>query len=145
RASESQPARPVNVYKDLTLTRFDSDTVSGQALSQPGANAVPFWVRLEFAKGSPGSTGGQTLTAGTLGLRIFGLRELEYAPATLEARFIMQHAFSVSEYLLRSGKRLGDGETIGVDGQARFAIAHADNGEFSPFPVARLSLLPKTQ
>jgi hypothetical protein len=63
----------------------------------------------------------------------------------LDASFIMQHAYSISEYLLRSGKRLGDGETIGVDGQARFAIAHAGSGGFGPFPVARLSLLPNSQ
>jgi len=112
-------------------------------LGQPGANAVPFWVRVAFAKGPSASQGGQTLTAGTLGLRIFGLRELEYAPAALAPGFILQHAYSVSEYLLRSGKRLRDGETIGVDGQTGFAIAHADAGAFGSFPVARL--LPKTQ
>jgi len=57
----------------------------------------------------------------------------------------MQRAYSVSEYLLRSGERLGDGETIGVEGQARFTVSHADKGSFVAFPVGRLSLLRKTQ
>jgi hypothetical protein len=55
-------------------------------------------------------------------------------------RFIVQHAFATSEYLLSSGKRLADGETIGVEGQARFKISHADAGDFVSFPIARLSL-----
>jgi hypothetical protein len=46
----------------------------------------------------------------------------------------------VAEYLLSSGKRLADGETIGVEGQERFNISHADTGDFVSFPVARLSL-----
>jgi hypothetical protein len=46
----------------------------------------------------------------------------------------------IAEYLLSSGKRLADGETIGVDGQARFKISHADAGDFVSFPIARLSL-----
>jgi hypothetical protein len=58
--------------------------------------------------------------------------------------FIMQHAYSITEYLLSSGKRLADGETIGVEGQARFKISHADVGDFVSFPIARLSLQAKT-
>jgi Domain of unknown function (DUF4261) len=52
----------------------------------------------------------------------------------------MQHAYSIAEYLLSSGKRLADGETIGVEGQARSTISHADAGDFVSFPVTRLSL-----
>ncbi|MGO9546835.1 MAG: DUF4261 domain-containing protein [Rhodomicrobium sp.] len=96
-----------------------------------------------LAKGSPAASGQQTMTAGTLGLRVFGLRELECTSAPLAPGFIMQHAFSVSEYLLSSGKRLGDGETIGVEGQASFAVSCADKGDFVSFPVARLRLQPK--
>lgn len=110
-----------------------------QNIGQPGANAVPFWVRVMLAQG-PGSRSERLMKAGTLGLQIFGLRELEYAAAPLDPGFIMQHAYSTSEYLLSSGKRLADGETIGVEGQERFTIAHADAGDFVSFPVARLSL-----
>jgi hypothetical protein len=109
-----------------------------EKIGKSGGNAVPFWVRLMLATGPDDPRGKQTITAGTLGLRIFGLRELEYAPASLEPAFAMQHAYSVSEYLLGSGKRLGDGETIGVDGQVGFAVSYADKGEFTSFPVARL-------
>lgn len=112
-------------------------------IGQPNANAVPFWVRVMVARGPTAPSGEQTIKAGTLGLRIFGLRELEYAPALLDPQFVMQHAYSVAEYLLSSGKRLGDGETIGVEGQARFAVSFADKGDFVSFPVARLSLQPK--
>jgi hypothetical protein len=94
-----------------------------------------------LAKGPPGPRGEQALKGGTLGLRIFGLRELEYAPAPLDPRFMMQHAFSIAEYLLGSSKRLADGETIGVEGQTRFTISHADTGDFVSFPIARLGLI----
>jgi hypothetical protein len=105
-----------------------------------GANAVPFWVRIMLARGENGPDGKPTVKAGTLGLRIFGLRELEYAAAPLDPGFLMQHAYSIAEYLLRSGKRLADGETIGVEGEARFAVSLADAGDFVSSPIARLSL-----
>jgi hypothetical protein len=139
------PAVGVEWVDGANLVKAEAFIAMTDKVGQPGANAVPYWVRVMFAKGSPAPDGGQTLTGGTLGLRIFGLRELEYAPAPLDPGFIMQHAYTVSEYLLRSGKRLGDGESIGVDGQARFVVAHLDKGSFVPFPVACLSLLPKTQ
>jgi hypothetical protein len=136
------PALGVIWVDGANVVKADKFISMTDKIGQPGANAVPFWVRLMLAKGPAASRGGQTLTGGTFGLRIFGLRELEYAPAALEPGFIMQHAYSVSEYLLRSGKRLDDGETIGVDGEARFAITFADKGGFGPFPIARLSLFP---
>jgi hypothetical protein len=39
------------------------------------------------------------------------------------------------------GKRLADGETIGLEGQPGFTVSHADSGDFVSFPVARLGLL----
>jgi uncharacterized protein DUF4261 len=74
------------------------------------------------------------------GLRLFGLRELEYAAAPLDPGFVMPHAYSVTEYLLRSGKRLADGETIGAESQARFTISHFDTGDFVSCPIARLTI-----
>jgi len=109
-------------------------------IGQPGVNATPFWVRLMLARTAPGPRGEPAMKAGTLGLRIFGLRELEYASAAIDPSFIMQHAYSTAEYLLGSGKHLADGETIGVEGQARFTVSHADSGDFVSFPVACLSL-----
>jgi hypothetical protein len=47
---------------------------------------------------------------------------------------------SIAENLLRSGKRLADGETIGVEGDVRFAVSLADAGDFVSSPIARLSL-----
>jgi Domain of unknown function (DUF4261) len=73
-------------------------------------------------------------------IRIFGLRELEYAAAPLDPAFIMPHAYSVAEYLLRSGKRLAEGETIGAEGQAGFSVSHADTGDFVSLPIARLTI-----
>jgi hypothetical protein len=110
-------------------------------IGSAGANAVPFWVRIMLARGDNGPGGKPTVKAGTLGLRIFGLRELEYAAAPLDPGFLMQHVYSTAEYLLRSGKRLADGETIGVEGEARFAISLADAGDFVSSPIARLSSL----
>lgn len=91
-----------------------------------------------LARGEAGPGGKPTIKAGTLGLRIFGLRELEYASAPLDPGFVMQHAYSIAEYLLRSGKRLAEGESVGVDGQARFTVSYADAGDFASFPIARL-------
>jgi hypothetical protein len=122
------------------LVRAAAFTEMTKSIGQPGGNAVPFWVRIMLARGDAGPGGKPTTKAGTLGLRIFGLRELEYAPAPLDPGFILQHAYSTSEYLLSSGRRLADGETIGAGGQAAFAISHADAGDFVSFPVARLSL-----
>ena len=112
-------------------------------ISQPGGNAVPLWVRIKIAKADDGRQGEPLMTAGTLGLRIFGLRELEYAPVSPNPVSIMEHAYSVAEYLLRSGKRLDDGETIGGDGEGemKFAISLHDTGQFGPSPVARLTII----
>lgn len=138
------PAVGVNWADGANLVRAAAFPVMTQNIGQPDANAVMFWIRIMLAKGPPGVHGEQTMKAGTLGLRIFGLRELEYAPAPLDPGFIVQHAYSVSEYLLRSGKRLADGETIGVGGQAVvkevFTTSHAEAGDFVSYPIARLSL-----
>jgi hypothetical protein len=74
-------------------------------------------------------------------ITVFGLRELEYAPAPLDPGFIVPHAYSISEYLLSSGKRLADGETIGVTGQPAFAISHRDAGDVvsTPLPASACS------
>lgn len=112
-------------------------------IGQPGANAVPFWVRIMLAKGDSGPRGEPMLKAGTTGLRIFGLRELEYAATPLNPGFIVPHAYSTAEYLLTSGKRLADGETIGVGGEKRFSISHADTGDFIAFPIARFTFEPR--
>ncbi|WP_420969185.1 hypothetical protein [Bradyrhizobium sp. B120] len=60
--------------------------------------------------------------------------------AWLDPGSILQRAYSTAECLLGSGKRLGDGEAIGVEGQARFKVSHADAGDLVSFPIARLSL-----
>jgi hypothetical protein len=91
----------------------------------------------EPSKGDQGK-----MIGGTLGLHFFGLMDLEYAAAPLEPQFIMQHAYSTSEYLLRLGKTLQDGETIGVEGQSiAFKVSYEKEGLFVPFPVARLNLV----
>jgi hypothetical protein len=80
-------------------------------IAQPDTNAVPLWVRVMLYQ-QPTTNGNQMkMIGGTLGLHYFGLMDLEYAAAPLEPQFIMQHAYSTSEYLLRSGKTLQDGET----------------------------------
>ncbi|MGJ4949103.1 DUF4261 domain-containing protein [Bradyrhizobium sp. HKCCYLS20291] len=111
--------------------------------SRPSRNAVPFWVRIKIARADDSPQGEPQMTLGTLGLRLFGLRELEYAPLPANPTPLMEHAFGVSEYLLRSGKRLDEGETIGVDdeGEMRFAISLRDDSQFGPYPVARLTLV----
>jgi hypothetical protein len=111
-------------------------------IGQPAGNAVPFWVRVMLARGEAGPRGEPMIKAGTIGLRLFGLRELEYAAAPLDPGSIIQHAYSVAEYLLRSGKHLADGETIGAEGegQTRFGISYADAGGFVSFPIARLTI-----
>ncbi len=122
------------------LVKGEAFRAMTEKIAQPNANIVPFWVRVMLAKGAVAAIGKQTMKAGSLGLHIFGLRELEYASAPLEPAFLIQHSYSVSEYLLSSGKRLGDGETIGVEGQGGFVVSYADKGEFVPFPVVRLIL-----
>jgi len=72
-------------------------------IGQPDANTLPFWVRVMLYR-EPSKGDQVKMTGGTLGLRYFGLTELEYPSVPLEPQFIMQHAYSTSEYLLRSGK-----------------------------------------
>jgi hypothetical protein len=134
------PAIGVTWADGANLVRAAAFAEMTKNVGQPGANAVSFWVRIMLARGDAGPDGKPTMKAGTLGLRIFGLRELEYAPAPLDPGFIIRHAYSIAEYLLSSGKRLADGETIGVEGQARFKISHTDAGDFVSLSVARLSL-----
>ena len=110
-------------------------------IGQPDANAVPLWVRVMLYR-EPSKGDQVKMIGGTLGLHFFGLMELEYPAAPLEPQFIMQHAYSISEYLLRSGKTLQDGETVGVESQSlAFKVSYAKDGLFVPFPVARLSLV----
>ncbi len=139
------PAIGVSWADGANLVKAEAFIEMTKTIGQPDANAVPFWVRVMMAEGPSTARGEQTIAAGTLGLRIFGLRELEYAPGPLDPEFLMQHAYSVSEYLLRSGKRLRDGETIGVEGHTGFAISFANSGDFVSYPVARLSLQHKTR
>lgn len=135
------PAIGVTWVDSTNLVRAAAFAEMTKNIGQPGANSVPFWARVMLAKGPRGARGEQTMKAGTIGLRIFGLREIEFAPAPLDPSFIMPYVYSIAEYLLRSGKRLADGETIGVEGQAQFVISLADAGDFVSFSVARLSLL----
>jgi hypothetical protein len=110
-------------------------------IGQPDANAVPFWIRVMLHR-EPSKGDQIQMIGGTLGLHYFGLLDLEYAASPLEPQFIMQHAYSTAEYLLRSGKTLQDGETIGVEGQPNgFKISHVKDGLFVPYPVARLDPL----
>lgn len=111
--------------------------------SQPSHNAVPFWMRIKIAMADGGPRGEPMMTAGTLGLRLFGLRELEYDPVPFPPFSIMEHAYATAEYLLRSGKHLDEGETIGVEGEGemKFAISLHDDSPFGPYPVARLTLI----
>jgi hypothetical protein len=129
------------------LVKADTFISITENIGQADANAVPFWIRLMVARAQPGQNGEDMTVGATLGLRAFGLREVEYAPVSIEPNFIMQHAYSVSDYLIRSGKSLSSGETIGVTEQIGFAISHADKGNFSSSPVAYLSLVthPKTK
>ena len=106
-------------------------------IGQPGTNAVPFWVRVMAYKQPDEGT----MIGGTLGLHYLGLMDLEYAAAPMEPQFIMLHAYTTAESLLRSGNSLRDGETIEIEGQPTvFKISHRQDGIFVPHPVARLSL-----
>ena len=114
---------------------------STESIGRPDANVVPFWVRVMLFPEI--SKDGQTsIIGGTLGLHFFGLTDLEYPASSLDPKFIMQHAYSTAEYLLRSGKMLQDGETIGVEGHPPgFKVTYAEDGIFVPYPVARLNIL----
>ena len=137
---ELVPAIGVSWADGANLMRAAGFLETTKNIGQPSANAVPFWVRIMLAKGNSGPRGEPMLKAGTAGLRIFGLRELEYASSPLNPGFIVPHAYSTAAYLLTSGNRLADGETIGVEGEERFSISHADTGDFIEFPIARLTL-----
>lgn len=139
------PAIGVTWVDAANLIRAE-DFVSMTERMGPDFDALRFWVRIMLARGELTPEGEETSMAGTLGLGLFGLRELEYALSPLDPVFLLQHAYSSSAYLLRSGKSLSDGETIGVQGRPiGFAISHANQGAFGSFPVARLSLIqPKT-
>lgn len=134
------PAIGVSWVDGANLVRAAGFVEMTKDIGQPDANAVPFWVRIMLARGETAVGDKPTINAGTIGLRIFGLRELEYGAVPFDPGFVIQHAFSIAEYLLRSGKRLANGETIGAEGQTRFGISHADTGDFVSFPIARLTI-----
>ncbi len=122
------------------LVRATAFAEMTKQIGSPSASVVPFWVRVMLSKGDIGRDGQPMIKAGTLGLHIFGLRELGYAAASLDPGFLIQHAYATADYLLSSGRRLADRETIGIEGQARFAISHADASDFVSFPTNRLCL-----
>ena len=134
------PAIGMSWIDGANLVRAAGFVEITKSIGQPGANAVPLWVRIMLATGDAGPRGEPMLKAGTTGLRIFGLRELEYAATPFDPSFVVPHAYSIAEYLLASGKRLADGETIGAEGRTRFRVSHADTGNFISFPVARLTV-----
>jgi hypothetical protein len=125
-----------------------SNSIDGNAflkvtekIGQPGANAVRLWVRVMLYR-EPSK--GNKLIGGTLGLHFLGLTDLEYAASDLEPQFIMEHALSTSEYLLRSGKSLQDRETVNIEGQPlAFKVSLIPDGIFIPFPVMRFNLMPE--
>ncbi len=134
------PAVGVEWSDSANLVRAAAFAEMTKNVGQPGANAVPFWVRIMLAKGDAGPRGDPMLKVGTTGLRIFGFREIEYAATPFDPSFIVPHAYSIAEYLLTSGKRLADGETIDAEGGTRFSVSHADTGEFVSFPIVRLTV-----
>jgi hypothetical protein len=102
-----------------------------------GGMAVPVWARILAGR----AHGQQKIIAGSYGLWVFGLPEIEYAPTDLSINYLVPHAYMVCDYLLRSDKAVGQNDTIDVDGENVFGVETLNHGFFGKTPALRLSWL----
>jgi hypothetical protein len=74
----------------------------------------------------------------TVGLRAFGLMELEIAPSDRPAGDLRELAMGVATYLIEQGPVLGDGDTVGATDEQRVVVRHAPSMIDRPGTVYRL-------
>lgn len=101
--------------------------------------AIPAWVRLLAGVTPPDAQGRRMTRVGSYGLWAFGLPEIEYEPLALGTDYLFPHAWGVCTYLLTSGKRVSDGDTIDIDGKIVFRAMRVARGDLSGRPTLMFS------
>jgi hypothetical protein len=107
---------------------------SAPMLSPAGGNAAAIWIRI-----LSGRTRARKIIAGSYGMWAFGLPEIEYAPTDLPMKYLVPHAWSVCDYILRSGVAVKHDDTIDVDRKNVFRVEAIEQGFFAKTRVLQLS------
>lgn len=124
--------KPIGVYWPVGENVVTAETFLGAASGFGRGEGPPVmaWVRLYAARADVGG-----IILSTRGLAPYAGRELDFAPSMLDLGALMQNALSISHYLISSGVAFKDGETIGPDGEASFAITLRETGRMNTGPV----------
>lgn len=128
-------SKPIGVYWPAGENFVTADTFidAAEGFARGEGPPVLAWIRLYAGQDKDG------IALSTHGLRPFAGRELDFAPSKRQLGELMQYALSISHYLVSSGTAFRDGETIGPDDQASFAIALRINGRMGVGPVYELA------
>ncbi len=76
----------------------------------------------------------------TVGMRTFGLIELEIAPSEKAPGDLRELAVNVARYLIEQGRVIGDGDTVGGTEDERVVVRHAPSMVDRPHTVYRLEV-----
>jgi hypothetical protein len=107
-------------------------------LAPAGSAASAIWIRIMVGRSHDDP---RKLIAGSHGLWIFGLREIEYAPIDMSVQELVPHAWSVCDQIFRSNNNVKPGDTIDVDRKSVFKVGAIERGFFGVGPALQLSWL----
>lgn len=80
---------------------------------------VPMWLRLQFFRPSD-----EELGLYTLGMKAFGLMEIEVDQCSLDAEELMDFVCNIAHYLIQNGPIIADGNTVGGTEEQRILVRH---------------------
>ncbi len=81
-----------------------------------------------------------TVTLVTEGMDAFGLMEMEFVEAKINARSLMDLAFNIAHYLLTSGAVIRDGDTVGMSTEQKLRVRYQSSIWERPGRVYRIEL-----
>lgn len=109
---------------------------------------LPVWVALNVGPRPDG-----VMTGHTRGLDMLGLMDVEIPETPEDDASTLDRLAGISDYLLRQGPVIGDGDTIGATAQAEIVVRHAPSAfdpeatvlrlTFGSAPVAKKGLFSK--
>jgi hypothetical protein len=80
---------------------------------------VPVWLRFQLIRQDDGALGMYTL-----GMRQFGLMELEVERSPMDLEELFEFVSNVAHYLIQSGPVIKDGNTVGGSEEQRILVRH---------------------
>jgi hypothetical protein len=80
---------------------------------------VPVWLRFQPVRAGEGEIG-----IYTLGMKQFGLMEIEVDRTRMELRELFEFVSNIAHYLIQSGPVIADGNTVGGSAEERILVRH---------------------